>query len=155
MVLAVGAGLWFFIQRLSKTAGEALTVASFGWQPVRTWMCSEESSLRWEEDRREGGKLARCDAVVLAAVAACMLRFNRAHFVSLLWSSPKLILVGVSGRVLVCAHEDGMTTWGARSFVRYCVAVVERLVWTDSAGLKEDCGGCAFLDSSPRLTLKN
>ena len=41
--------------------------------------------------RREGRESSRCDAVVLAAAVACMLRFNRVHFVSLLWSSPKLM----------------------------------------------------------------
>lgn len=47
---------------------------------VRTWMRSERSSVWWEEGRRGSGGRSRCDAVVLAAVTACMLRFNRAQF---------------------------------------------------------------------------
>lgn len=142
--MALATGLWFSIQRPSWAAGEALSVAGFLRQWVWTWMRLEKNSLRRGEYRWEGREAARCVAVVLAAVAVRVQRFYPST-VCLCCEVPPKFIVRIGGRVHVCAHEDGMTVWGARLFVRYCAAVVKRSVRMSVAGLEEDCGGCSDL----------
>lgn len=60
----------------------------------------------------EGGEAARCDAVVLAAVAALYAAvFSPSTVcVSAFVNFSKLILVAMSGRVHVSVHEEGTPT---------------------------------------------
>lgn len=127
---------------------QVLVDSRYGHERVQRGVVSGE-----RKGRREGREGSRCDAVVLEAAVACKLRFNRVHFVSLLWSSPQ---VNVSGNEWTCSR---VRAWGWHENVgRALVCQVLcrcgwafACVWADWARLKEDCGGSAFIHCSPRL----